>query len=66
MWYDEIKSNRNKETENGLSTLKGQNEPFHSKLKDSEWIKSPQVGSTLRLVNGFRDDWEESNMGTYW
>ena len=44
MWYDEIESNRNKDTGNGLSTLNGQSEPFHSELKNSEWIKSPQVG----------------------
>ena len=44
MWYDEIECNRNKDTGNGLSTLNGQSEPFHSELKNSEWIKSPQVG----------------------
>ena len=44
--YDEIECNRNKDTGNGLPTLNGQSEPFHShsELKNSEWIKSPQVG----------------------
>lgn len=44
MWYDEIECNRNKDTGNGLPTLNSQSEPFHSELKNSEWIKSPQVG----------------------
>ena len=44
MWYDEIECNRNKDTGNRLPTLNGQSEPFHSELKNSEWINSPQVG----------------------
>ena len=44
MGYDEIECNRNKDTENGLPTLNGQSEPFHSEFFNSEWIKSPQVG----------------------
>ena len=35
MGYDEIECNRNKDTGNGLPTLNGQSEPFHSELKNS-------------------------------
>ena len=53
IWYDEIECNRNKDTGNGLPTLNGQSEPFHSEFFNSEWIKSPQVGfepTTNRLT----------------
>lgn len=36
MRYDEIECNRNKDRGNGLPTLNGQSEPFHSELKNSE------------------------------
>ena len=36
MGYDEIECNRKKDTGNGLPTLNGQREPFHSEFLNSE------------------------------
>ena len=36
MGYDEIECNRKKDTGNGLPTLNGQSEPFHSEFFNSE------------------------------
>jgi len=57
MQYEEIECNRNKDRGNELLTLNGQSEPFHSELKNSERIKSPQIGfkptTSLLIVNRF-------------